>query len=59
MLLKLENQITDSAKENRVVYPEKLLESRNTDRIFKYLKYLNKSACMLKSLMHDTKQSSH
>ena len=38
LVLKLENQVTDSAEENGVEYQEKLLGSRNTDRIFKHLK---------------------
>ena len=58
MVLKLEIQVTDSAEEDRVVYQENLLGSRNTDRIFKHLKSLNKSACLPKVLMNDTKQSS-
>ena len=58
LVLKLEIQVTDSAEEDRVVYQENLLGSRNTDRIFKHLKSLNKSACLPKVLMNDTKQSS-
>ena len=58
MVLKLENQVTDSAGEDRVVYHENLLGSRNTDKIFKNLKRRNKSACLPKVLMNDTKQSS-
>ena len=40
------------------MYQENLLGSRNTDRTFKHLKSLNKSACVPKVLMNDTKQSS-
>ena len=58
LVLKLEIQVTDSAEEDRVVYQENLLGSRNTDRIFKHLKSPNKSACLPKVLMNDTKQSS-
>ena len=58
LVLKLEIQVTDPAEEDRVVYQEKLLRSRHTDRIFKHLKSLNKSACLSKVLMNDTKQSS-
>ena len=58
LVLKLEIQVTDSAEEDRVVYQENLLGSRNTDRIFEHLKSLNKSACLPKVLMNDTKQSS-
>ena len=58
LVLKLEIQVTDSVEEDRVVYQENLLGSRNTDRIFKHLKSLNKSACLLKVLMKDTEQSS-
>ena len=59
LILKLEKiQVTDSAEEDIVVYQENLLGSRNTDRIFKHLKSLNKSACLPKFLMNDTKQSS-
>ena len=58
LVLKLEIQVTDSAEEDRVVYQENLLGSRNTDKIFKHLKNLNKSSCLPKVLMKDTKQSS-
>ena len=54
----MENQFTDSAEEDRVVYQENLLGSRYKDRLFKHLKSLNKSACLPKVLMNDTKQSS-
>ena len=58
MVLRLEIQVIDSAEEDRVVYQENLLGLRNTDRIFKHLRSLNKSACLPKVLMNDTKQSS-
>ena len=58
LVLKLEIQVTDSAEEDRFVYQENLLRSRNIDRIFKHLKSLNKSACLPKVLLNDTKQSS-
>ena len=58
LVLKLEIQVTVSTEEDRVVYQESLLGSRNTDRLFKHLKSLNKSACLPKVLMNDTKQSS-
>ena len=58
LVLKLEIQVIDSAEEDRVVHQENLLGSRNTDRIFKHLNSLNKSACLPKILMNDTKQSS-
>ena len=58
LVLKRENQVTDAAEEDRVVYQENLLGSRNTGRTFKHLKSLNKSACLPKVLMNDAKQSS-
>ena len=58
LVFKLENPVTDSAEEDRVVYQENLLGSRTAYRIFKHLKSLNKSACLLKVLINDTKQSS-
>ena len=58
LVLKLEIQVTDSAEEDRVVYQENLLGSRSTDRIFKHLRSLYKSACLPKVLLNDTKQSS-
>ena len=57
-VLKLENQVSDSAKENRFVYQEKLLGSKNTDGIFEHLKSQNNLACLPKVFMNDTKQSS-
>ena len=42
LVLKLEKQVTDSAAEDKVVCRENLLGSRNTERIFKHLKSLNK-----------------
>ena len=46
LVLKLENQVTDSAEEDRVVCQENLLGLRNTERIFKHLKSLkNLPAC--------------
>ena len=56
MVLKLENQITDSAEEDRLLYQEKLLGSTKTKRIFKHLQRLNKSACLPKIMMNGTKQ---
>ena len=54
LVLKFGNQVTDLIEEDRVVNQDKLLGSRNTDRIFKHLKRTNKSACLPKVSTSDT-----
>ena len=58
LVVKPENQVTDSAEKDRVVCREHLLGSRNTERILKHLQSLTKSACLPKVLMNHTKQTS-
>ena len=55
VVLKLENQFTDSAEQGRVLYQEKLL--KNPDRILKHSKRVNRSACLQKISLSYTNQS--
>ena len=48
LVLKMENQVTESTEEDRVLYQENLQGSRNTNRFFEHLNSLNKSACLPK-----------
>ena len=45
---KLENMVLENCEIDRLNYQEELLSSRNTEKNFKHLNYLNKASCIPK-----------